>query len=129
LYKVKAIDILFDRDGFEHTAHVDVLWQGELHQDSMHRGVCIQGLDGADERLRIDRFLQVEPERANADLLAGAHLVADVDGGSRVVSYQEHGQTGNDVGPLAQPLDPGYELGPQQSGGSTAVDNTRAHGS
>src|SRR5581483_9252692 len=31
--QVKAIDIFLDRDGLEHTSHVNVWWQGQLHQN------------------------------------------------------------------------------------------------
>ena len=92
--EVEAVYVFIDRDRLQHPARVDVSQERQLDEDAMHGRVGIQAGDGG-EHFRFRRVGgEADVERAHAHLLAGLHLIADIDAARRVVADEDHRQTG-----------------------------------
>src|SRR4030095_13699193 len=92
--RMKAVHVLRGTDGLDDFGPVDVSGQRELHEDAVDGLVRIQLPDQA-QQLRLARARrQVVREREQADPLAGAALVADVDAGGVVAADEHDGETG-----------------------------------
>jgi hypothetical protein len=71
---------------------VELRRQGELHQNPVYMRLCIQAIDQIIEFLRVRIRRQLVGRSFNSDLTACIALVAHIDFGSRVRTYQHHGE-------------------------------------
>ena len=51
VHGVKAIHIFLGQNGIYYQSLINMLWQGQLHQDTVHRGVSIEFVQLIEERL------------------------------------------------------------------------------
>jgi hypothetical protein len=84
-------------DGFDDLVVVDVLGQGQLHQDAVNAGVVVQRFDTCQQFGFGHGGVVLFQHRVEAHVFAGLDLVAHIDLGSLVVAHQNHGQAGRDA--------------------------------
>jgi hypothetical protein len=75
---------------------VDVLGEGELHEDAVHLLVGVQLLDERDELVLRDARVEVVVPRLDADLGHGLALAAHVDLRGGVVTHEDRREAGRD---------------------------------
>ena len=92
--RVEAVDVLVRIDRAEHGAGVDVLGQRHLAEDAVDLGIGVEPGDQRQQRVLRGLGRQAVLERADADLLAGLDLAADIDLARRIVADQDHGEAG-----------------------------------
>ena len=91
---VEAVHILGGRDGFNDLVIVNVLGQGQLHQNAVNAGVVVQRCHAGQQLGFGHRGIVLFQHGVKAHVFAGLDLVAHIDLGSLVVAHQNHGQTG-----------------------------------
>ena len=65
-----------------------MLWQGQLHQDTVHRGISIQFVQLIQESLLRSLCGHSDLVADHADFFGLAYLVADIDLTRRVFAHQ-----------------------------------------
>src|SRR6185369_11177867 len=89
----EAVDVLRRRDRLDDASRRDVLGQGLLDEDAVHGGVGVQRRDAREQLAFAERGGVGLLQRADADLGAGAHLVAHVDLARRIFADEDHRET------------------------------------
>jgi hypothetical protein len=125
---MKAVDVFFRRDGVDDQIAVQVLWQGKLHEDAMHRRIGIELLDQRQQGRLVRIGGQLVLEGGHARLGGLLALVTHVDLTGRVLAYQHDREAGLQPVFLDHAGDMPRDLFPYARRESLAVDNMRAHG-
>jgi len=92
---VEAVDILARRNRLEDLPLVDMLRQGELHQDAVDPLIPVQALDQRQQFRFAGVGRQLVFIGKDPGLLAGLLLHRNVDPAGRVVADQHHGEPGS----------------------------------
>lgn len=87
---MEAVDILGGQDALGDGGLLDLLGQWQLHQDAVDRWVGVEPIDEIEERCLTDHVGQLVQLRIDADLGAGAALVANIDPRGRIRTDQHH---------------------------------------
>ena len=120
LSRVEPVHVLGRVDGFQDRAGADVVRQGELDEDAVHRGVRVQGGDGREQLWFRGGSGQAQGSGDDAGGGGGTVLVADVDGAGGVVADQDDGKAGL----VAEGGDAGGDAIPEEGGDGLAVDDS-----
>ena len=94
---MEAVDVLLGVDGVEHLLFVQMLGQGQLHQDAVNLGVFIELVDQVDEFFLGGFLRQVVSLRVDAQLFRGLFFLADVYLRGRVRPDEHRDQPGHDI--------------------------------
>ena len=95
---MEAVDVFFRRDGQQNFLGVNLRGQGQLHQNAVDLIAAVQIVDQRQQLAGSDIVSGRVLLAVDAKLLAGFHLVANVDFGSWIVTGKHHGQSGTKPG-------------------------------
>ena len=94
VFRVEAVHILGGRDGAQHLAFVNMLGQGQLHQNAVHSRIGVHLGDDAQQLLFRGFGGQLAAQIEDAAFLAVLFLTADIDLRGGIFAHQQHSQTG-----------------------------------
>ena len=90
---MEAVYVFLRRNSLNNLVIINVLWHGQLHQNTVDRIVIVQGINEL-QQLFLSGFLrQLIGLRLNADICTCLFLVAYIYGRCRVITYLNHRQT------------------------------------
>ncbi len=89
---MEAINILVGRNPPRHGMLTHVWRQRQLHQNAVNLRIVVEFIDQGQKAFFVRAVGQTEIARDDAGAPAGAHLVADINVGRRIVTDQNHGQ-------------------------------------
>ena len=89
---MEAVDILPLVDRGDHLVLVDMLGQGQLHQDSVDAFVGIQVGDDAEQLGLADRLRLADRRIADADFGRGLGLARHIGDAARVFAHEDYDQ-------------------------------------
>ena len=91
---MKSVDVFAWVHSLHHGFLVDVLWEWQLHQDAVYRGVMVQLLDHPQQTALREAVFFQSGSGVQAALLRRLGFVGDVGLGGGVSSYQDGHQVG-----------------------------------
>ena len=94
---VEAVHILGGGDGFDDLVVVNMLGQGQLHQNAVDAGVVVQRFDAGQQLGFSHGSVVLFQHGMKAHVFAGLDLVAHIDLRGLVVAHQNDGQAGRDA--------------------------------
>ena len=121
--RAKAVDILVGRDAVEDFSLGEVLGQRGLDEDTMDRGVGVEGVEVGEELGLGDRLGKELERGLHADLGCGLLLLGHVGDRGGIVADADEGHVGYDRGELSHAL---LDFGEDLLGDGVSVDE--AHG-
>ncbi len=124
---MEAVDILHRIDPLDDRGLLDLWRQRQLHQDAVDLRVAVEVIDEGEQRDLRGRGGQIVRDGADADLLAGAALVAHVNLRGRVMADLDHGEGGPPPAARQRSLDLVADLGFDLRRQCAAVDQLRRH--
>ena len=126
VFSVEAIDILINRNRFEHGFFIEVFGQRQLHQNAVDIGIGVQLGNLFQHDLRVDRSIISNLLGMHADRQAAIDLVAHIDFGGRIGTDQNNHQAG--AMPFGrQRINPRLEALTQLFSQRLAIDNLCRH--
>jgi len=127
VFRMEAVYVLARVDAVDQRSGVDMRRQRQLHQDAMNARIGVELVDQLRQfGLRSGRR-KVVIARAEADMLAGAALVAHIDGRRGIVADKHYGEARHGLSaPLARP-DPRTQFIEQFIGNALAVEDSCVH--
>ena len=120
---VESVHVLGRIQRFDDDRFLNLRWQGKLDQDAVKAAIGIQAVNQIQEFRLGSCLIQVEYLAEHSRLVAGAALVADVNGRGRVAAHQHGGQARGYAVPLSHLGDAGGYFGPDFLAQGSSIQN------
>src|ERR671919_588094 len=124
---MKTVDVLLRIDPFDDRLLRDVARKRQLHEDPVDGRIVIESIDVGEQLTLADARRQVDGDRAHADRLGGAALVAYVEGGSSMFADLHDGEPGRGLALRHPARYARADVGRHFVGEAPAVENSRGH--
>ena len=120
---MKPVHVLAGVDRFDHHIGVDVFRKGQLDQDAVDLGACVEPGDDLPEAILSRVRRQPVLPRQETGLRCGLLLAAHIDLRGGILADKDHGKAGNDTRFLLQFNSLRPHLGPHVLGDFAAVNH------